>query len=74
MIHVFKWLELRSSKQENKKSTYQNDSKNGKRKFDLPKNQLGDNTSIDWSFLGADLSAQLYSPADEVIYHLRFVS
>lgn len=62
MVHVFKWLELRCSKQENKKS---GETKN-KKKYDLPKNQFSDSSSIDWPFLSSDIPMQLYSPLDEV--------
>lgn len=67
MIHVFKWLELRCSKQENKKSNYE--TKNNKKKYaDLPKNQFSDTSGIDWPFLNGDISIQLCSPLEEVRY------
>ncbi|XP_065207762.1 leucine-rich repeat and calponin homology domain-containing protein isoform X3 [Planococcus citri] len=64
MVHVFKWLELRCSKQENKKSSFQGETKN-KKKYDLPKNQFNDSSSIDWPFLSSDISIPMYSPLDE---------
>lgn len=71
MVHVFKWLELRCSKQENKKLNYQNDTKNNKKRItDLPKNQFSDTSSIDWPFMNNNISIQLCSPLDEVYNYI----
>lgn len=67
MIHVFKWLEMRLSKQDKKLTNNQPiDIKSGKWKYnDVPKNQV-DGHHIDWSYLNIDPTMQMYLSTDDV--------
>lgn len=68
MVHVFKWLESRCSKQDKKQGIIPTDMRNGARKLgDLTKNQQFDMTNVDWTYLNIDPSIQMYSPSDEVL-------
>lgn len=66
-MHVFKWLELRSIKQEKKQTVFQSENINGQLKSrNLSKNNQFDSNNIDWTFLNMDHSLQMYA-IDEVI-------
>lgn len=66
MVHVFKWLELRCSKQDKRQAGVQPDAKSNKWKYsDLAKNQV-DGNNIDWTYLNIDPSAQIFLPNDDV--------
>lgn len=73
MVHVFKWLELRCSKQDKKQNGLQSDSKNNKWKYsDVAKIQTNGN-HIDWSYLSIDPSTQIFPSNDDVIYLIHLL-
>lgn len=75
MVHVFKWLELRTSKNDKKQNSFPSEGKNERKKFgELPKTLQMDNSGIDWAFLNLDPSLHMPSPADEVAYLVYLIT